>query len=228
MAQFSRLSVYTTMIQTGLVPLFYHDNPDEAEQAVHALLGAGVRCVEFTNRGDQAHLVFEQLIRRFRGDERLILGVGTVLDPGTASLYLQLGANFIVSPIFEPETARVCSRRGTAFIPGTATTTEISAAMEMGAEICKIFPGSQLGGPGFIKAVRGPLPWARLMPTGGVSPTQENVQSWIEAGAAGVGLGSNLINKQVFQNGTYDSLKQTTAQVLAWIQESRSRMGFKL
>ncbi len=228
MARFSRLNVYSTMIQTGAVPLFYHDNVEEAVCAIQALVEAGVRCVEFTNRGDRAHIVFEQLACRFRNEPGLILGAGTIMDPGTASLYMQLGADFIVSPIFDEETARVCNRRKVAYIPGTATASEIARAQEMGAEICKIFPGQQLGGPGFIKAVMGPMPWARLMPTGGVSPTRENVQGWIEAGAAGVGLGSNLISKQVFIDGAYSSLKETAGQVLEWIRESRSRINFKL
>lgn len=228
MTRFSRLTVYTTMIQTGMVPLFYHDQEEEAACAVQALLDAGVRCVEFTNRGEQAHLVFEKLVQRFRKDERLILGAGTMMDPPTAALYLQLGANFLVSPIFDPQIARLCNRRMAAYIPGTGTVAEISQAQEMGAEICKVFPGGQLGGPGFIKAVLGPLPWARLMPTGGVTPTQASVQEWIKAGAASVGLGSNLINKNVFKESAYDALRETAGQVLVWIREARNSIHFTL
>jgi 2-dehydro-3-deoxyphosphogluconate aldolase / (4S)-4-hydroxy-2-oxoglutarate aldolase len=228
MAKYSRLETFTSLIQTGLVPLFYHDNVEESAQAIQALLDGGVRCVEFTNRGDRAYVTFEKLIHHFRDDQRLILGVGTILDPATAALYMQLGANFIVSPIFDPEIAKICNRRMVAHIPGTGTTTEIIRAQEMGAEICKIFPGEQLGGPGFIKAVRGPLPWARLMPTGGVSPTQENVISWIDAGAVAVGMGSNLVNAALFKNQTYENLHQTVVEVLGWIREARIRNNFKI
>ena len=226
MAKFSRLVTFTSLIQTGLVPLFYHENVEEAAKAISALLDGGVRCIEFTNRGDRAYTAFEKLIGYFRNDERLILGVGTIIDPATAALYLQLGANFVVSPIFDPEIAKICNRRMVAHIPGTATTTEIAQALEIGAEICKIFPGEQLGGPGFIKSVRGPLPWARLMPTGGVSPARENVQGWIEAGAIAVGMGSNLVNADVFKKGTYDHLRETVVQVLGWINEARARINF--
>lgn len=228
MAKYSRLMTVTSLIQTGLVPLFYHDHVDESARAIRALLDGGVRCVEFTNRGDRAYDTFEKLAMHFRDDERLILGVGTILDPATAALYLQLGANFIVSPIFDPEIAKLCNRRMVAHIPGTATTTEIIQAQEMGAEICKIFPGEQLGGPGFIKAVRGPLPWARLMPTGGVSPTRDNIQGWIEAGAVAVGMGSNLINADVFKNGTYDHVRDTVIDVLGWISAARARINFNI
>jgi 2-dehydro-3-deoxyphosphogluconate aldolase / (4S)-4-hydroxy-2-oxoglutarate aldolase len=228
MAKYSRLMTVTSLIQTGLVPLFYHDHADQAAQAIRALLDGGVRCVEFTNRGDRAYTTFEKLTRLFSDDERLILGVGTILDPATAALYLQLGANFIVSPIFDPEIAKLCNRRMVAHIPGTATTTEIIRAQEMGAEICKIFPGEQLGGPGFIKAVRGPLPWARLMPTGGVSPTSDNIQGWIEAGAVAVGMGSNLINADVFKNDTYDHIRDTVIDVLGWISAARARINFNI
>lgn len=228
MAQFTRLTTVTNLIRIGLVPLFYHENVDESARAIHALLDGGVRCVEFTNRGDRAYATFEKLTHLFRDDERLILGVGTILDPATAALYLQLGANFVVSPIFDPEIAKICNRRMVAHIPGTGTATEIIRAQEMGAEICKIFPGEQLGGPGFIQSVRGPLPWARLMPTGGVSSTRESVQGWIEAGAVAVGMGSNLVNAGVFKNETYDNLRDTVTQVVGWISEARTRINFKI
>jgi 2-dehydro-3-deoxyphosphogluconate aldolase/(4S)-4-hydroxy-2-oxoglutarate aldolase len=221
MASHSRLEVLTAIVDSGLVPLFYHADVEVARRILGACVQAGVRCLEFTNRGDQAHLVFQELVRR-SGDERaLILGAGSVLDPGTAALYIQLGAEFIVGPALNPEVARICNRRKVAYLPGCATASEISAAEELGAEICKIFPGGQVGGPGFIKAILGPMPWARLMPTGGVEATEESVTAWITAGAACLGIGSNLVTKQSVAAGDFDAIGERAALTLGWIRSAR-------
>lgn len=221
MAKYSRLYVLTQMIETGLVPIFYNSDIEIATRVVEACINGGARCVEFTNRGDQAHIVFEELIRRFNPQENVILGAGSIVDPGTTSLYIQLGANFIVSPVLNPEMAYVCNRRKIAYSPGCGTVNDISQAEELGVEICKIFPGSQLGGAGFVKAVRGPMPWTRIIPTGGVSPTEENIRGWIEAGAACVGMGSKLITREYLETGNYAAISKTVAQVLSWIKEAR-------
>lgn len=221
MAKYSRLYVLTQMIETGLVPIFYHADSEVATRIVEACINGGARCVEFTNRGDQAHLVFEKLVQRFNSQENAILGVGSIIDPGTTSLYIQLGANFIVSPVLNPEMARTCNRRKIAYAPGCGTVSEISQAEELGVEICKIFPGSQMGGAGFVKAVRGPMPWTRILPTGGVSPTEENIRGWIEAGAACLGIGSKLITKESVTTGNYAAISENVARVLTWIQEAR-------
>ncbi len=221
MAKYSRLYVLTQMIETGLVPIFYNSDISTATKIVEACISGGARCVEFTNRGDQAHLVFQELVRRFNDHDNVILGAGTVIDAGTTSLYIQLGANFIVSPVLNPEMARVCNRRKIAYTPGCGTVNEISQAEELGVEICKIFPGSQMGGAGFVKAVRGPMPWTRILPTGGVSPTEENIRGWIEAGAACVGMGSKLITREAIDAGNYQVISENVARVLAWIREAR-------
>lgn len=221
MAKFSRMVVLIEMINTGLVPVFYNGDVEVAEKIVEACLDAGVRCVEFTNRGDQAHLVFGELVRRFSDDGRAILGIGSVLDPGTAAMYVQLGANFVVGPVLNPEVAKVCNRRKVAYSPGCGTVSEISEAEEWGVEICKIFPGTQVGGPGFVKAVRGPMPWTRIMPTGGVAPTQENMQAWFEAGVSCVGMGSKLITKELVAAGDYAAITEKAKQTLGWIKDAR-------
>lgn len=221
MARYSRLKVLTTLVDTGLLPLFYHDDPEVAAKVVLACLEGGVRCIEFTNRGDGAHLVFTELVKRFRDNKELILGAGTILDVGTAALYLQLGANFIVGPNFNPEVARLCNRRKISYMPGCATTTEISSAEELGVEICKIFPGEELGGPAFVQAVRGPMPWVRLMPTGGVTPDKENVTAWIQAGAASLGMGSKLISNKRLETGDYAAITSDVKQILDWIRSAR-------
>ena len=221
MARHSRLEVWTAILDSGLVPLFYHGETEVAGQIVMACAQAGVRCIEFTNRGDQAHRVFQELALRNGQGQGLILGAGSVIDAATAALYIQLGAEFIVGPVFNPEVARLCNRRKVAYLPGCATASEISAAEELGAEICKIFPGGQLGGPDFIKAILGPMPWARLMPTGGVEATQESVSAWIKAGAACLGVGSNLISKQSVAAGDFRAIGERAANILGWIRTAR-------
>ncbi len=222
MARYTRLQVYDAMLTTGLVPLFYQDDPDVAQEIVKALSGGGARVLEFTNRGAKALPVFSQL-NSFIEKSKLpiILGVGSVIDAPTAALFLAHGANFIVGPLFNPEVARLCNRRKIAYLPGCATVAEISTAEESGVEIVKVFPGETVGGPAFIKAVLGPMPWSRLMPTGGVEATRESVQSWIKAGACCVGLGSNLVRKDWVTAGNYPSMQETTAFILQWINESK-------
>lgn len=221
MAKYSRLRVLNTMIETGLVPVFYHADVDTAASIVEALVEGGVRCLEFVNRGDQAHLVFGELVRRFGDQEGVILGAGSVVDPVTAGLYIQLGANFIVGPVLNPEVAKVCNRRKVAYSPGCGTLSEISAAEELGVEIVKIFPGSQVGGPSFVKAVRGPMPWVYLMPTGGVAPTEENLRGWFEAGVACVGMGSKLVRKDWVSVGDFAAIRTAAAETLDIIQKLR-------
>lgn len=222
MAKYSRLEVLTTMIEIGVVPIFYHPDHEIAAKVIAACVEGGARCFEFTNRGDQAHEVFQEMVKRFKSDERVMLGAGSILDPATAALYLQLGANFIVGPILNPEVARLCNRRKVAYSPGCGSASEISQAEELGVEICKVFPGGAVGGPGFVKDLLGPMPWSRLMPTGGVEPTEENVTNWIKAGAACLGMGSKLFPNDVIATGNYAVITEKVKQVIAWIQTARS------
>jgi len=221
MAKTSRLKVLISMIETGFVPVFYHADVDVAEQVIRACADGGTHCFEFTNRGDQAHEVFRELVNRFKSDERVILGAGSVLDAGTASLYIQMGANFIVGPILNPDVAKVCNRRKVAYMPGCGSASEISQAEELGVEICKVFPGNAVGGPAFVKDVLGPMPWARIMPTGGVEPTEENLNQWFKAGVACVGLGSKLFPAEVFAAGNFAAITNNVRNVCAWIQSAR-------
>lgn len=218
-----RLDVYNQLLDTGLLPLFYHGETAAAIEIVAACAAGGARLVEFTNRGPLAYAVFTELARHFaQADPSLILGVGSIQDAPTAALFIASGANFIVGPNLNPEIARLCNRRKIAYLPGCATENEIAAAEELGVEICKIFPGESAGGPNFIKAVMAPCPWHRLLPTGGVAATEAGIRAWIEAGAAAVGLGSQLISTQVIQERDFAGLAQKTAQCLAWIQAARA------
>lgn len=217
-----RLDVYRTILDSGLMPLFYHDDPEVARQVMRACSEGGARLLEFTNRGPRALQVFSELRETVhQASLPILLGAGTILDAPTAALYIAHGASFIVGPTFNPEVARLCNRRKVAYIPGCATATEISAAEELGVEIIKVFPGDGLGGPGFIKNMLGPMPWAKLMPSGGVEPTAESVGAWIRAGAACIAMGSRLIRKEMLASQDYTGLSQTVAQVLAWVQEAR-------
>ncbi|MCG8391422.1 MAG: bifunctional 4-hydroxy-2-oxoglutarate aldolase/2-dehydro-3-deoxy-phosphogluconate aldolase [Cytophagales bacterium] len=220
MSKFTRIQVALAMQNTGLVPVFYHADVEVSKKVVKACYDGGVRVFEFTNRGDFAHEVFNELNKYCREElPEMIMGVGSVIDAATTSLYLQLGANFIVSPIMKEEMALVCNRRKVLWSPGCGSLTEISRAEELGAEIVKIFPGSQVGGPGFVKAIKGPFPWTSIMPTGGVEPTEENLTKWFEAGVTCVGMGSKLITKDILQEDKYDQLTETVKNALAIIQK---------
>jgi 2-dehydro-3-deoxyphosphogluconate aldolase / (4S)-4-hydroxy-2-oxoglutarate aldolase len=215
---FDRLSVIQTILDTGLVPLFFHPDTEVARQTVVACAEGGAKVVEFTNRGEGALGVFSILVEKFHHTHpSLILGTGSVLDAPTAALFIAQGAKFIVGPTFNPEIAWLCNRRKILYIPGCATPTEISKAEEAGAEIVKVFPAS----PELIKAVLGPMPWSRLMPAGGVETTPESVRAWIKAGACGLGVGSQLISQKALAAGDYDSICLVVTNMLGWIQEAR-------
>ncbi len=221
MARFMRLEVINTVLDTGLVPLFYNGEVETVIEIVAACARGGARVIEFTNRGELAYPVFTELVKHFaKADPSVILGIGSIMDAPTAALYLAAGANFIVGPSFNAEIARLCNRRKVLYVPGTATETEIATAEEYGAEICKVFPGDTLG-PGFVKAVLGPCPWHRLLPTGGVDATEASIGEWIKAGAAAVGLGSKLLTSQVVKARDFDGLANKVTQCVGWVQQAR-------
>jgi len=216
MARFTRIEVALSMKDSGIVPVFYHPDLEVCKKVLSACYEGGVRVFEFTNRGDFAHEVFGALNRHAaQALPDMILGIGSVLDAGTASLYMQLGANFVVSPILNPEMAKVCNRRKVAWSPGCGSLSEISYAEELGAEVVKIFPGSQVGGPSFVKAVKGPSPWSSIMPTGGVTASEDNLKSWFEAGVHCVGMGSQLISKEIIATANYAALSEAVAKAIA-------------
>ena len=224
MARFDRMTVLSVMLETGLVPVFYNGDLEVAKQIVGACVEGGATAVEFTNRGDRAWNIFTALIEwAEQAYPSAILGVGSVVDMPTAALYISSGTNFVVGPILNPEVARLCNRRKVAYSPGCGTASEISEAEELGVEIVKVFPGGLVGGPAFIKSVRGPMPWTRIMPTGGVDATKkENIQEWIRAGASCLGIGSKLIRKDLVAAGDLNTIRDNVRQTLAWIQEARA------
>jgi 2-dehydro-3-deoxyphosphogluconate aldolase/(4S)-4-hydroxy-2-oxoglutarate aldolase len=224
MARFMRLDVINTTLDIGLVPLFYDGQVETAIEIVSACARGGARVIEFTHRGEMAYPVFTELVQHFtKADPSVTLGVGSIMDAPTAALYMAVGANFIVGPSFNLDLARLCNRRKILYIPGCATETEIANAEEMGAEICKIFPGEAVGGPSFISAVMAPCPWHRLLPTGGVDATAESISAWIKAGAAAVGMGSKLITAQAIKTHDFDSISNKVAQCIGWIKQTRGK-----
>jgi len=224
MARFKRMQVLNAMLDTGVIPLFYHPDVEVAKRVVEACVSGGATTIEFTNRGDRAWHVFHGLMEFVeKSAPKAILGVGSVVDPGTAALYINEGANFVVGPSFNPEVAKICNRRKIAYVPGCGSETEISIAEEWGVEVIKIFPANLMGGPDFIKAVLAPAPWHTLLPTGGVEANEENLKGWFKAGVALVGLGSNLIRKEWVEAGDYASIAQLTADVIGWIAKIRGK-----
>lgn len=216
MSKHKRLQVAQTILNTGIVPVFYHPDAEVAKHVINACYDGGIRAFEFTNRGDFAHEVFRELSLYAKKElPDLVLGVGSIVDAGTTSLYLQLGADFIVSPVVNPEMAKVCNRRKIMWSPGCGSLSEISLAEELGAEIVKIFPASQVGGPGFVKSVLGPNPWTLIMPTGGVKPEDSNLKEWFESGVACVGMGSQLFQAEWIKNGDFHLITETAKKAIA-------------
>ncbi|MFV0468057.1 MAG: bifunctional 4-hydroxy-2-oxoglutarate aldolase/2-dehydro-3-deoxy-phosphogluconate aldolase [Dysgonomonas sp.] len=221
MARFTRIQVCQTVAETGMVPVFYHSDLEISKQVLKACYEGGVRAFEFTNRGDFAHETFGEL-NKWAAKEcpEMILGIGSVIDPGTASLYLQLGANFVVGPLLNPEIFKVCNRRQVAYVPGCGSVSEVGYAQELGAELVKIFPGD-VTGPAFVKGVKAPMPWSNLMVTGGVTPTEDNLTKWFAAGVTCVGMGSNLFPKDVIAAKDWSKITQMCKETFAIIAKVR-------
>lgn len=223
MAKFSRLKVYQTIEETGIIPLFYHPDIETVQNVVAACYSGGIRVFELTNRNAFAHKVFGKLIRWADVNcPEMIIGIGSVVDAPTAALYIQMGANFIVGPLLNPEISKICNRRLIPYTPGCATTTEIGYAQELGTEIVKVFPGGSVGGPSFIKSIKGPMPWSKLMATGGVEPTKESITEWFKAGVTCVGIGSNLFPDAVINEGNWIKITEKCKECISIIREFKA------
>ena len=221
MAKYTKLETLQAMKETGMVPVFYHKDVEVAKNVLKACYDGGVRAFEFANRGDFAQEVFGELVKFANAElPGMIVGIGSVVDPGTASLYIQLGANFVVGPLFNPAIAPVCNRRLIPYCPGCGSVTEVGMAQEAGCDVCKVFPGDVLG-PAFIKGLRAPMPWSQLMETGGVKPTRENLEGWFKAGVTCVGMGSNLFPKDVIAAGDWGKIAGLCRDALEIIRTVR-------
>ena len=218
----NKIDTLTQIRETGIVPVFYHADARLCQSVVKACYDGGIRAFEFTNRGEGAHLVFGQLVPFVRQEcPGMALGAGTILDEGTAALYLQLGADFLVSPCMVEAVAKLAGRRGVPYSPGCGTVTEIVRAMEQGCDLVKVFPAGSVGGPSFVKNVLAPLPWAMLMCTGAVEPTQENLAEWAASGVTAVGMGSKLFPKALIEAADWPSISALCAKCLGWFKGGR-------
>ena len=221
MEKYDKIQVLTAIKETGIVPVFYNGNLEISKNVLKACYEGGIRAFEFANRGDFAQEVFGELVKYANKElPGMIVGIGSVVDPGTAALYIQLGANFVVGPLFNPAIAPICNRRNIPYAPGCGSVSEVGAAQEAGCDLCKVFPGDVLG-PAFVKGLRAPMPWSKLMVTGGVKPTRENLEGWFKAGVFCVGMGSNLFPKDVIAAGEWSKISDLCRDALAIVKEVR-------
>lgn len=217
-----RMAVLAAMVAQGVVPVFYHPDTEVCRKVIQACADGGAKCVEFTNRGDFASQVFLDVSRHFaKADASVILGVGSIIDAPTAGLYIAYGAKFVVGPGFNADVAKVCNRRKISYHPGCGSATEISQAEEWGCEIVKVFPGGSVGGPDFVKNVLGPMPWSKIMPTGGVDTSEESLRKWFDAGIVACGIGSNLITRDLLVAQDYAGIERRVRDTVALIARIR-------
>ena len=222
MAKFNKIDTLGIIRSTGIVPVFYNKDAELAKKVVKACYDGGIRAFEFTNRGDGAHEVFARLMEFVRAEcPEMALGAGTILDAPTAAIYLQLGADFLVSPCMVEEVVRLANRRGVPYSPGCGSVSEMVRGMEAGCDLVKVFPAGNVGGPSFVKNVLGPLPWAMIMCTGAVEPTEENLSAWAKSGVTAVGMGSKLFPKEMIAAGDWGAISELCAKSLAWFGAAR-------
>jgi 2-dehydro-3-deoxyphosphogluconate aldolase/(4S)-4-hydroxy-2-oxoglutarate aldolase len=214
-------SALQTILHQGLLPLFYYENPEVSLDIVKALYQAGIRTLEYTNRGPAALDNFSYLKKELgEAYPDLHLGIGTIKTAAEAESFIQAGADYIVAPIVNPDVARVAHAAGLLWIPGCMTPSEIHQAQENEAALIKIFPANILG-PNFISSIRDLFPGQLFMPTGGVEIEDENLRTWFQSGVCAVGMGSKLISKQVLAEKQYEQLQSLTAKALQMVQAAR-------
>lgn len=224
MAAKDRMSVLLAMMDQGVIPVFYHPDVDVCTRVIQACANGGAKCIEFTNRGDFAAHAFHEVARHFaKADPSVIMGVGSIVDAPTAGIYIANGAKFVVGPLLNADVAKVCNRRGIPYSPGCGSATEIGDAQELGCEIVKVFPGSSVGGPDFVKSILGPMPWTRIMPTGGVEATEESLRAWFKAGIVACGIGSNLVSKELLDAQDYDGIEAKVRDTIAIVRRIRGK-----
>ena len=218
--KFTNQQIVDTMKRTGVVPLFTHDNAEEAQQVIEAAYRGGVRVFEFTNRKKNSYDVFVHILKQRSNYPELMIGIGTIMDGATTKKFIDAGADFIISPILKLEMAEVCRAHNKLWMPGCATLTEIVTAKENGAEVIKVFPGSVLG-PGFVSSIMPVVPDLQLMITGGVEPNEKNLSAWFKAGAMCVGMGSQLFTKEIIAEKNWTLLEKNVTEALDIVKKLR-------
>lgn len=211
-------NVLQQITDSGLVAVIRADNADEAKRITDACLEGGAAAIEITYTVPGASAVIEELTKTYNQDE-MIIGAGTVLDPETARIAILSGAQYVVCPYLDINTLKLCNRYQIPCMPGIMTIDGVIEGMENGADILKVFPGNAFG-PKIIKAIKGPIPQANLMPTGGVNV--DNVGDWIKAGAVAVGAGGSLTGGA--KTGDYDSITRLATEFIKRINEARQSM----
>ena len=214
MARNASSIVYSRIEETPIVPLFFNADLTVAQQVLKACYDGGIRVFEFTNRGAEAPAIFAKLIDYCEKEcPDLVLGIGTIYDAKQANEFIAMGADFMLQPFTTPEVGEVCAKHDIPWMPGTMTLTEIRTAEILGAKYVKIFPGNVVG-PGFVKAIKGPMPKTKIMVTGGVEPNRESLSSWFGAGAAAVGMGSQLFPADLIAKKDYQSISNTISDLI--------------
>ena len=214
MARNASIIVYSRIEETPIVPLFFNADLTVAQHVLKACYDGGIRVFEFTNRGAEAPAIFAKLIDYCEKEcPDLVLGIGTIYDAKQANEFIAMGADFMLQPFTTPEVGEVCAKHDIPWMPGTMTLTEIRNAEILGAKYVKIFPGNVVG-PGFIKAIKGPMPKTKIMVTGGVEPNKESLSSWFGAGAAAVGMGSQLFPADLIAKKDYQSISNTISDLI--------------
>jgi len=211
-------TVLNSILSQGMLPLFYYEDAEVSLEITRSLYKAGVRILEYTNRGKQALENFKVLKKAQKKElTDLTIGIGTIKNISEAEMFMDAGADFIVSPITNPEVAKAVHKQKLLWIPGCMTPTEIYAAQKHGAELIKIFPANILG-PGFVSSVKELFPGLLFIPTGGVEADAENISSWFHAGVCAVGMGSKLISKDILERRLYDQLYHDTLNALELVK----------
>lgn len=220
MSQSKKSRIADIMAKAGIIPVFYHADAEITIEVINACYKGGCKVFEYTNRGEKAKTNLP-VIKKFILEKcpGMILGIGSILNAEQAMEFVDLGADFIVSPILDKKTGKWCTKNDIYWVPGCGTLTECAKALNYGADIIKIFPGNVLG-PGFVKAVLGPMPMLKLMPTGGVEPTAKSLNEWFKAGVTCVGIGSQLISNEVIKNSDFDKLESDVQKAFTIIAQS--------
>jgi 2-dehydro-3-deoxyphosphogluconate aldolase/(4S)-4-hydroxy-2-oxoglutarate aldolase len=221
-----RMAVLAAIMNQSIIPVFHDPDVEVCRNVIRACVNGGARCIEFVDRADSAAHVFREITCHFAsGDHGVILGVGSIVDAPTAAMYIASGAHFVIGPLLNAEVARLCNRRGILYGPGCGSATEIGNAQELGCEIVKLFPGSSVGGPEFVRSVLAPMPWTRIVATGGVEPSEDSLRRWFGAGIVACGIGSRLITDELLQARDYGGIERRVRVTIELAARIKHELG---
>ena len=218
MGRFNKLQTLNYINENKVVPVFYNSDVDISINVMKSLNKGGIKILEFTNRGDFALEVFNELEKYCQKNlPDMILGAGSISDETMANMYISSGSNFIVGPLTNENVAVACNRKKIPYMPGCLTPSEISKAEELGCDVVKVFPADSVDGASFIKSVLAPMPWSWIMPTGGVDMEEEGLKNWLDSGVFSVGMGSKLFTSEIIQNKDWGLLESQCKKLVETI-----------